>query len=762
MNTTLTALVKNRAFELGAHLAGVGNIERWSAAPPLMSPAGLMPRARAVLVCALHHTDAMIEIGGEESPHEMGTYCFQYHMNERLDEISFEMARFLEGLGYRALPITASNIWRYREYKELRAVFAPDMSHIYAAVAAGLAELGLSGLALTPDRGPRNRFVSVVTDAPLAPDPLLPGGTLCDRCGECVRHCCTDALGKEIRGKVAIEIEGRKYWRLDKNLWRCAWSEHFGLDADAEVPEHVDEDVILAKLRELGVRGGTMGNCLKFCLPADKRLWKPEYCRAPVRLKAASPAVAAPERGEQERLIAAALACGADRLVVRRLADRRELGADLGVLLPDVRSIVMAAVRGPATPPPCVGGRQTSFRRARQLVAGRCVFDFASALERLGYSGAPYLPWGLSTGAGKAALDKVGESFAEAEPDPAAAKAFLLTSAELTPRDCEAAPPPPPPDLPDLAGTLRAMALALGADAVGFSSARRLAESLASVAGALGGERLLHAVEKGRPRPGAEAVIVEERRAIPMPQDHLPGARSAMVLGVRIPRESSACLGRPPAEAIGPLSFAQYQSRYTLENVALRLLKRMQGWGIRSVALDDLGNTGSWAANPRGPQPNIFANRVAAVCAGLGTLTRGGFVNNPRFGTNMRYLAIVTDAPLREDPPADLQGLRAGCENCSRCLDACPVKAHRQEAVLVVEGCRLPFHPVEQTRCDWALRYGLVADEGQKWTGASTDVAPPAEITAAALAAALEQRDPILRARPCVAEMCAMACPCTR
>ena len=63
MDQRLTALAKQKAFELGADLVGVGNIERWSAAPPLMSPLGIMPDGRAVLVCAIHHTDAMIEVG---------------------------------------------------------------------------------------------------------------------------------------------------------------------------------------------------------------------------------------------------------------------------------------------------------------------------------------------------------------------------------------------------------------------------------------------------------------------------------------------------------------------------------------------------------------------------------------------------------------------------------------------------------------------------------------------------------------------------
>src|SRR5690606_15669966 len=146
--------------------------------------------------------------------------------------------------------------------------------------------------------------------------------------------------------------------------------------------------------------------------------------------------------------------------------------------------------------------------------------------------------------------------------------------------------------------------------------------------------------------------------------------------------------------------------------------------------VNDLENSGSQAANPRGPQPNIFCNRISAVCAGLGTLTRGGFVNTADFGTNVRFLALVTDAELPADPLPDLQQLRQRCDGCDRCLSHCTVNAFKPaEAQLSVDGQKLAFHPVEQKRCDWALRFGLVAAEGQSWSGSTTDVPVPAAIT---------------------------------
>lgn len=89
-----------------------------------------------------------------------------------LDDLSFKMARYLEDNGIVALPISASNMWRYNGYKDLQVHFALNMARRYAAVAAGLGEIGWNGLFLSPEYGPRVRLVLVVTEAHLEPTPM--------------------------------------------------------------------------------------------------------------------------------------------------------------------------------------------------------------------------------------------------------------------------------------------------------------------------------------------------------------------------------------------------------------------------------------------------------------------------------------------------------------------------------------------------------------------------------------------------------------
>lgn len=753
----LTQLAKKTAFSHGADMVGVGNIERWADAPILMSPQGIFPEAKSVIVCAIHHTDAMIEIGGEGSPHEQGSYAFQYHMNNQLDVISYSMGRFLEKQGYRAVPITASNIWRYREYKSLKSTFAPDMSHIYASVCAGLTELGYHGISMSPEYGPRNRLVSIITDAPLVPDPLLEGDTLCDDCGQCLKHCCAWATTQEVDGTTALHIEGHTYTFAKKNLWRCAWAEHFGLDAEADIPAKVDEQVILDKLKELGMRGGTMGCCIKYCLPKDRRSWDKSYSSAPIRKKSVTPTRPAPDRGVQQRLIADAIAEGADQIKVIPIEDWK--GADISCLLPDVQTIVFFSMENPKSYESATTDRRVDHAHRMGYHLDKMTFEMAAELEKLGYSGAPYNFWSLKKDPGKAALDALRDFWAPQAPN--SGSRFLLTSAKLASFEAKSQYAALGKNL-DPKTEIEKLAMELGADVVGFTSAKRVEDAVESVRKDLDGERVLVARETGTLWLSSTAEIQEYNRNLHTPEEHLPGAKSVIVCGIRIPKQSAESLGRYGAEAIGPYSFAQYQSHNHLRTIALKLSRIMQGWGAKAVAVQDLELTGSLVSNPRGGQPNIFCNRISAVCAGLGTITKGGFVNNEEFGTNLRYVAIVTDLELEPSKLPDLQALRSKCEGCDRCIKGCTVKAFKGKTTLVVEGQELPFAIVEQARCDWAIRYGLVADEGQKWTGSKTDIEPPKNITKEALSDAMAKRDPILRIRPCSAEMCAMSCPYTR
>jgi len=63
-----------------------------------------------------------------------------------------------------------------------------------------------------------------------------------------------------------------------------------------------------------------------------------------------------------------------------------------------------------------------------------------------------------------------------------------------------------------------------------------------------------------------------------------------------------------------------------------------------------------------------------AVKAGLGEYARNQLVITPEFGPRLRFSKIFTDIPLAHDAPRP-RGVRAFCDICTKCADACPAKA---------------------------------------------------------------------------------------
>jgi len=63
-----------------------------------------------------------------------------------------------------------------------------------------------------------------------------------------------------------------------------------------------------------------------------------------------------------------------------------------------------------------------------------------------------------------------------------------------------------------------------------------------------------------------------------------------------------------------------------------------------------------------------------AIKAGLGEYARNQLVITPEFGPRLRFSKVFTNMPLTHDAPKPL-GVRKVCDICTRCADACPVKA---------------------------------------------------------------------------------------
>ena len=111
-------------------------------------------------------------------------YVYQT-VNPRLDSISLTLAQALEKTGFQAYVVPASQTV---DRTRLIGVF----SHKLAAHLAGLGWIGKSALLITPEHGPRVRWGTVLTDAPL--EAGTPMDENCGDCDECVNGCPVHAF----------------------------------------------------------------------------------------------------------------------------------------------------------------------------------------------------------------------------------------------------------------------------------------------------------------------------------------------------------------------------------------------------------------------------------------------------------------------------------------------------------------------------------------------------------------------------------------
>ncbi|OPY68703.1 MAG: Epoxyqueuosine reductase [Syntrophorhabdaceae bacterium PtaU1.Bin034] len=116
-------------------------------------------------------------------------YLHHYRqVNYRLDMIAYLLAKKLEGMGYDALPLAASQMVDWQNQKG-------HISHKHIGQAAGIGWIGRNNLLVHPRYGSRVRYNTILTNMPLAPDEPAEFG--CGWCTACMSSCPASAIREE-------------------------------------------------------------------------------------------------------------------------------------------------------------------------------------------------------------------------------------------------------------------------------------------------------------------------------------------------------------------------------------------------------------------------------------------------------------------------------------------------------------------------------------------------------------------------------------
>ncbi len=194
-----------------ADLLGFAGVDRWpqfNEIPPDFWPTSLWSMTRTVIVLGVQMPLPIVDTTPSILHRE--TYDTS---NRELDGLAFNLTRYLNKKGHASMFFTRDG---YGSIKNLLEKPYAAFSHTFAAKYAGLGTVSRSRNLLTPEYGPRVRFVSVFTSADIEPDPVLEKD-LCINCKLCAR-CCPGGVLKE-------ETEaGGYYFKMD--VLGCArWHE---------------------------------------------------------------------------------------------------------------------------------------------------------------------------------------------------------------------------------------------------------------------------------------------------------------------------------------------------------------------------------------------------------------------------------------------------------------------------------------------------------------------------------------------------------
>lgn len=216
--------LKDFARKRGVDLIGIAPVSRLEYLPPEENPLSIFSYAERVVVLGFRIPRGSLR-GIEE-----GTYWAGYNFMSYGDVNAVSMiqglrdvALWLEDRGWESVP--------YPHYYPggvpglqgglAGEPVAPDrpapdvwLNFRAAAAAAGLGEIGYSKVFLTPQFGPRQRFCLIITDAPMAPDPMFEG-KICDGCMLCVKTCPPGAISSSKTVKVTIDGREFEWGKLD-------------------------------------------------------------------------------------------------------------------------------------------------------------------------------------------------------------------------------------------------------------------------------------------------------------------------------------------------------------------------------------------------------------------------------------------------------------------------------------------------------------------------------------------------------------------
>ena len=209
-----SALIKERAKELGATICGIGKV--YDEPNPQRDPKMILPNAKCIIGFGFAVPKGLYKAMKTGNQHYTYTTLGVKYIDEEMAEIFLlKIGGMIEDHGYdaclqKSVPnlrikgdkTTNPEVMDTYELIHAEAVEegkpVPDVIIDFgkAAKACGIGEMGMSGKIVNKKYGPFMRYCFIITDAPLDCDEEL-HEAVCDKCGACKVACPGRAISEE-------------------------------------------------------------------------------------------------------------------------------------------------------------------------------------------------------------------------------------------------------------------------------------------------------------------------------------------------------------------------------------------------------------------------------------------------------------------------------------------------------------------------------------------------------------------------------------
>ncbi|RPI79734.1 MAG: epoxyqueuosine reductase [Desulfobacteraceae bacterium] len=148
------------------------------------------------------------------------------------------------------------------------------------------------------------------------------------------------------------------------------------------------------------------------------------------------------------------------------------------------------------------------------------------------------------------------------------------------------------------------------------------------------------------------------------PEDSLKGAKSVISLAKCFP--AGALFSRPANYGSTMLSIYNY-----LDHIAVDVANYLEQKGGRAIPMLADAPYDHWEVENTYGRGNL-SHKHAAQAAGLGRMGKNTLLLTPAYGNRVLLASVITDLALEPDPLVQEEFCIDGC---TKCIEACPVKA---------------------------------------------------------------------------------------